>query len=374
MDKFTRKTSFEQWFSPISSKKIEELVEAYQLNYYTKKLHIASFLKLFVFAQLNETESLRAVSETLFSDDLQKATNLESISFSQLGRRLNQIPTEVFQELFLDLVARIHEESQYEQRRKTTTPLKIIDSSTLPLNLNNHKWAEFRKTKSGIKLHLRLVYVEKGCSYPDKAVLTNAKEHDRGQLEVLVDDKECMYVFDRGYLDYERFDRMTDDGYFFVSRLRKNAVTHSIETFHLPKESSVLSDEMISLGTAQSLAGNEFRLLKVMDSKGNELHLITNRFDLSADEIAELYKSRWAIELFFKWLKQHLNIKKFYAQSEQGVHNQVYIAMIVYCLYVLAQLNTNSSRTYLQISRLLKAAPWKSAHLWQRKIAGKAVP
>lgn len=374
MDKFTRKTSFEQWFSPISSKKIEELVEAYQLNYYTKKLHIASFLKLFVFAQLNETESLRAVSETLFSDDLQKTTNLESISFSQLGRRLNQIPTEVFQELFLDLVAQIHEKSQYEQRRKTTTPLKIIDSSTLPLNLNNHKWAEFRKTKSGIKLHLRLVYVEKGCSYPDKAVLTNAKEHDRGQLEVLVDDKECMYVFDRGYLDYERFDRMTDDGYFFVSRLRKNAVTHSIETFHLPKESSVLSDEMISLGTAQSLAGNEFRLLKVMDSKGNELHLITNRFDLSADEIAELYKSRWAIELFFKWLKQHLNIKKFYAQSEQGVHNQVYIAMIVYCLYVLAQLNTNSSRTYLQISRLLKAAPWKSAHLWQRKIAGKAVP
>lgn len=374
MDKFTRKTSFEQWFSPISSKKIEELVEAYQLNYYTKKLHIASFLKLFVFAQLNETESLRAVSETLFSDDLQKTTNLESISFSQLGRRLNQIPTEVFQELFLDLVAQIHEKSQYEQRRKTTTPLKIIDSSTLPLNLNNHKWAEFRKTKSGIKLHLRLVYVEKGCSYPDKAVLTNAKEHDRGQLEVLVDDKECMYVFDRGYLDYERFDRMTDDGYFFVSRLRKNAVTHSIETFHLPKESSVLSDEMISLGTAQSLAGNEFRLLKVMDSKGNELHLITNRFDLSADEIAELYKSRWAIELFFKWLKQHLNIKKFYAQSEQGVHNQVHIAMIVYCLYVLAQLNTNSSRTYLQISRLLKAAPWKSAHLWQRKIAGKAVP
>ncbi|HEY4532233.1 MAG TPA: IS4 family transposase [Kurthia sp.] len=374
MDKFTRKTSFEQWFTPISSTKLEELVETHQLNYYTKKLHIASFLKLFVFAQLNEIESLRAVSETLFSDDLQKATDLESISFSQLGRRLNRIPTDVFQVLFLDLVAQIHHKTHYAQRRKTTTPLNIIDSSTLPLILNNHKWAEFRKTKSGIKLHLRLVYVEKGCSYPDKAVLTNAKEHDRGQLEVLVDDKECMYVFDRGYLDYERFDRMTDEGYFFVSRLRKNAVTHSIEKFHLPKESSVLSDEMISLGTAQSLAGNEFRLLKVMDSKGNELHLITNRFDLSADEIAELYKSRWAIELFFKWLKQHLNIKKFYTQSEQGVHNQVYIAMIVYCLHVLAQLDTNSSRSYLQISRLLKAAPWKSAHLWLRKIAKKAVP
>ena len=374
MDKFTRKTSFEQWFTPISSTKLEELVETYQLNYYTKKLHIASFLKLLLFAQLHETESLRAVSVTLFSEDLQKATELDAISFSQLGRRLNQVPTEVFQQVFLDLVSQIHERSQYEQRRKISTPLKIIDSSTLPLNLNNHKWAEFRKTKSGIKLHLRLVYVEKGCSYPDKAVLTNAKEHDRGQLEVLVDDKECIYVFDRGYLDYERFDRMTDDGYFFVSRLRKNAVTRVIEPLELPEDSLVLSDEMILIGTTQNRAENVFRLIKVLDSKGNELHLITNRFDLSANEIAELYKSRWAIELFFKWLKQHLNIKKFYAQSEQGVHNQVYIAMIVYCLHVLAQLNTKSSKTYLIISRLLKAAPWKSAHLWIRKIAGKSVP
>ncbi|MCT6913485.1 MAG: IS4 family transposase, partial [Acinetobacter baumannii] len=175
------------------------------------------FLKLFVFAQLNETESLRAVSDTLFSDDLQKTTDLESISFSQLGRRLNQVPTDVFQQVFLDLVTQIHKKTNFEQRRKTTTPLKIIDSSTLPLNLNNHKWAEFRKTKSGIKLHLRLVFLEKGCSYPDQAVLTNAKEHDRGQLEVLVDDKECMYVFYRGYLDYKRFDLMTYYGYFFVS-------------------------------------------------------------------------------------------------------------------------------------------------------------
>ncbi|MBY0224149.1 IS4 family transposase, partial [Sporosarcina aquimarina] len=195
---------------------------------------------------------------------------------------------------------------------KRMTPLKIIDSSTLPLNLNTHRWATFRVTKSGIKLHLRLVFLENGCSYPDQAVLTNAKEHDRGQLEVLVDDKECMYVFDRGYLDYKRFDGMTDEGYFFVSRLRKNAVVRSLEHFELPEDSVVLSDEMIVIGTSQNRTENVFRLLKVLDSKGNQLNLITNRFDLPADEIAELYKSRWAIELFFKWMKQHLNIKKFY--------------------------------------------------------------
>jgi IS4 transposase len=225
--------------------------------------------------------------------------------------------------------------------------LKIIDLSTLPLNLNNHKLAKFRQTKSGVKLHLRLVFMEESFAYPDKTVLTNAVEHDRGQLKVLVDDKECMYVFDRGYLDYERFDRMTVDSYFFVSRLRNNAVTRVIESFKLPKESTVLSDEMVFIGTPQNRAENVFRLLKVLDSKDNELHLLTNRLDLDADEIAELYKLRWAIELFFKWLKQHLNIKKFYGQSEQAVHNQVCIAMIVYCLNVLAQLTpTVHKRTY----------------------------
>lgn len=374
MDKITRNTSFEQWVAPISNELFTEQVKAHCLDYYTKKLHMDSFTKLLLYAQLHETESLRAVSDCVFSEELQEATNLDSISFSQLGRRLRQVPTEFFQTIFLDLVAQIHGITDFQTRRKTTTPLKIIDSSTLPLNLNNHRWAEFRKTKSGIKLHLRLIFMENGCSYPDQAVLTNAKEHDRGQLEVLVDDKECMYVFDRGYLDYKQFDRMTDEGYFFVSRLRKNAVTRTLDRFKLPEGSSVLSDEMIVIGTVQNRSENIFRLLQVLDSKGNLLNLLTNRFDLSADEIAELYKSRWAIELFFKWMKQHLNIKKFYGQSEQSVHNQVYIAMIVYCLNVLAQLRTKSKRTYLQISRYLKAALWKPAYIWLRKIEEKNVP
>jgi len=167
---------------------------------------------------------------------------------------------------------------------------------------------------------------------------------------------------------------MTDDGYFFLSRLRKNAVVRIIETFSLPTNSKVLSDEMVVIGTTQNRAENMFRKLKIHDSKGNELILLTNRFDLSADEIAEIYKSRWAIELFFKWMKQHLNIKKFYGHSEQAVHNQIYIAMIVYSLNVLAQLHTKSNRTYLQISRYLKASLWKPAHIWVRKIKGKGVP
>lgn len=374
MDKFTRNNAFKQWLSPINQNLFDNQVQKYQLDYYTKKLFMKPFVSLLLHAQLHETESLQAISDGLFSEDLQRSTELNSISTSQLGRRLNKVPTSFFQSLFLDLVSQIHEKTHFNTRRKVTTPLKVIDSSTLPLNLRNHQWAEFRKTKSGVKLHLRLVFMDKGLSYPDQAVITNAKEHDRGQLEVLVDDQDCMYVFDRGYLDYERFDRMTDEGYFFVSRLRKNAVVRVIDTFSLPENSTVLSDEMVVIGTTQNRTENVFRKIRILDSKDNELTLLTNRFDLSADEIAEIYKSRWAIELFFKWMKQHLSIKKFYGHSEQAVHNQVYIAMIVYCLNVLAQIHTKSHRTYLQISRYLKASLWKPARIWVRKIKGKGVP
>ena len=371
MDKITRKTSFGQWFSPINLQLFEENVKTMKLDYYTKKLTTESFLKLLLFAQLQEIESLHALGDCLFDDQLQKGIDLDSISISQLSRRLNGINPDLFQRLFLDLVSQIHAKTHYT---KLVMPLKIIDSSTLPLNLTNHKWAQFRKTKAGVKLHLRLVFMEKGISYPEKAVMTTAKEHDRGQLEIMVDDKECMYVFDRGYLDYERFDRMTDDGYFFLSRLRKNAVIRNVYDFKLPKDTAVLSDQMVLIGTTQNRAENYFRLLKVIDSKGNELHLITNRFDLSAEEISEMYKSRWAIELFFKWIKQHLSIKKFYGQSEWAIQNQVFIALIVFCLHVLVQIETRSKRKTLQISRYLRVALWKPANVWLRKIEGKAIP
>jgi IS4 transposase len=110
-------------------------------------------------------------------------------------------------------------------------PLKIIDSSTIPLNLTNYKWATFRKTKSGVKLHLRLVFMDQQQVYPDKVAITTANEHDRNQLEVLVDDKEAMYVFDRGYIDYGKFDQFFDEGIFFASRLKKNAVVRTLESF-----------------------------------------------------------------------------------------------------------------------------------------------
>jgi putative transposase len=371
MDKITRKTSFGQWFSPINFQSFHQDVETMQYNRYTKKLTMDSFLKLMLLAQLEQSDSLHDLHDALLDDNVQKVVKFKSISVSQLSRRLNRIHPDIFQRLFLDLVVQIHQKTNYA---KIPMPLKIIDSSTLPLNLTLHQWAEFRKTKAGVKLHLRLVFMENGTSYPEKAIITNAIEHDKNQLEVLVDDKECMYVFDRGYIDYECFDRMTDDGFFFLSRLRKNAAVRVVYDFKAPENSSVLSDQMVLIGTTQNRAENYFRLIKIIDSKGNVLQLITNRFDLEPDEISDMYKSRWAIELFFKWVKQHVKIKKFFGQSEWAIHNQIFIALITFCLTVLTQLEAESKRTILQITRYLTRLMWRPAHQWIRKISGKTVP
>src|SRR5690625_2413485 len=210
-------------------------------------------------AQLQGFESLEAMSDALIDDGLQKVLGFESISKSQLSRKNNEVNPAILSRLFLELV---HQIKGVHFKNGKYMPLKIIDSSTLPLNLTNHKWAKFRKTKAGVKLHLRLVFMDEETVYTVKAVITTAKEHDRNQLEVLVDDKEAMYVFDRGYVDYERFDRMTDDGYFFVSRLKKNAVIREVETFSVPEDSTVLSDRMVYIGSTQNRQRMFFAYLK----------------------------------------------------------------------------------------------------------------
>ncbi|MDM8101712.1 IS4 family transposase [Oceanobacillus oncorhynchi] len=371
MDKNTRKNAFGKWIAPINFKKLFEQVTIHQQDTYTKKLTTEAYLKVMLYAQVHETEGLQALSDALLDGDFQKASGIESISASQLSRKNNEVNPSILATLFLDLVYQI---KSYENKAVKGLPLKIIDSSTLPLNLTRYKWAKFRKTKAGVKLHLRLVFMDKDTVYPEKAMITPAKEHDRNQLEVLVDDKEAMYVFDRGYMDYERFDRMTDDGYFFVSRLKKNSVTRKVYAFSVPPDSNVLSDQMVYIGSTQKHCENVFRLLEVMDTKGNPLRLIINRFDLEPEEICNIYRTRWAIELFFKWLKQHIKIKHFYGMSETALQNQIYLALITYCLHVLIQLETQSEKKLLRIVRWLKAALWKPAYLWLRRFEKRTVP
>lgn len=361
MDKNTLKTSFGKWVSPINFKKFDEIVNSHNQDRYIKKLTTQSYLLLMLYTHLKKLDSLHELEKALADDDLQAAAGFESISVSQLSRKNNAVNPMILSTLFMDLASQI---TGRKAPSRTGMPLKIIDSTTLPLNLNHFKWAEFRKTKSGYKLHLRLVFDENGSHYPDKEVMTNAKEHDRNQLEILVDDKEAMYVFDRAYVDYKRFDIFTDDGIFFVCRLKKNAVITVVEEFKIPKDTTIISDKMVFIGSSTNCTENVFRVIVILDEKGKEMRLITNRFDSSVEEISEIYRSRWAIELFFKWIKQHVKIKHFYGRSINAVKNQIYLALIFYCLTVLIQMETKSENSLLEITRWLKVKTWKESKHW----------
>ncbi|SEK55053.1 Transposase DDE domain-containing protein [Carnobacterium iners] len=156
--------------------------------------------------------------------------------------------------------------------------------------------------------------------YPDEFTLTNDVEHDTNQLEVLANQPEATDVFNRGYLDFKRLDTMHWQGYFFVASIKKNTQVRILETVVACKSESILSDQMVALGAQNSLT-SRFRLVTVQDENGRTLQFITNRFDCSSTDSAEMYQTRWQIELFFKPIKQHMTIKKFFSRSEKDVVN-----------------------------------------------------
>lgn len=365
MDKNNIISSFGKWIAPICMKKLQKKVEEIEQDKYVKKLTTKAYLLLFLHAQLHQRQGLREIADDVLHEDFQRELGLESISAAQLSRKHNRVDSTLLKDIFMHLVRQIYRLSSSIPNRRD---YKIIDSTTISLCLQKYPWAEFRKTKAGMKLHHRLAFVSPEDVCPEKVVMTPAKCSDRSQMEELIDEKGMTYVFDRGYNDYAKYDAYTDQGIFFVTRLKKNAAVRSICSFSLSKDSQVLSDEMVYIGTPQKRMENVLRLIKVIDSRGKQMEILTNRFDLSADEISDMYRHRWAIETFFKWMKQHVPIQSFYGTSEQAVMNQVYMALIAFCLLVLMKLETQVDHSLLQIQRWLKVLLWKSADQWIHRI------
>lgn len=291
MDKNTLFSSFGKWISSINSLKIQERIDELNQDKYVKKLTTKAYLLLFLHAQLHQRDGLRAIADDALHHDFQRELGFTSISAAQLSRKNKRVDPTILADIFMDLVQQIRSKSIFRSC-SVKNDFRIVDSSTISLCLNKYKWATFRKSKAGIKVHLRLVFVEENMVMPEKVVITSAKPNDRTQMEVLIDEKGAMYVFDRGYVDYEKWDSYCDQGIFLASRLKKNAVIRKLESFSLPEGSAIQSDSMVLVGTPQKRMDNVLRLIETTDSEGNPIQIITNRFDLDAEEIDEIYRSR----------------------------------------------------------------------------------
>lgn len=206
--------------------------------------------------------------------------------------------------------------------------------------------------------------MKEGWVHPEQFELSNASEHDHDHLNVFINEKWGTYIFDRGYLDFTQFDQMNWEGYFFVSRIKKNTAVHVQVHLEVPHESGIIRDQLVQLGKSTYLTGL-FRLITIERKHRSNLRILTNRMDLSAEDIGKMYQSRWQIELFFKHIKQHLTIKTYYSQSEQGVENQVILAMIVYLLTLLVKLELGLKQTLFQILRHLRALYYESFDIFK---------
>jgi len=361
MDKNTLFSSFGKWVSPIFSKRFfQDIVESDQ-DKYVKKLSTPAYLKLFLHAQIQQREGLRAIADDVLAKSFQRELGFTSISPSQLSRKHQQPHAALLHRVLSDLVKRIRSCSIPPTMKRD---FRIIDSTTITLCLETYKWATFRETKAGIKLHFRLAFLSSEDVFPETVQMTPARVNDRAKLDDLVDQTGSTYVFDRGYVDYTKFDEFSQRRIFFVTRTKKNAVIRYLHDRPVPQDGPITRDCLVEMGTMK----HPLRLVETKDTQGNPLTLITNRLELTAQEVSEMYRSRWAIETFFKWLKQHVRITSFFGKSEEAVMNQVLIALIAFCLLVLAKVFSASSANYLQIYRWLRAALWDSGEVWWDKL------
>jgi hypothetical protein len=354
MDKDSIKPTFFQLFEAINDKSFLKLVRTSKTDKYTKKLTTDKLITLVALAQLDQAKGLRVISSSLHNEDLKKSINLESISHSQLSRKLRDISPDIIKSLFNEIVRRVGSAVGVKRVSEELQRLYLIDSSTISMCLSLYNWAKFRKTKSGVKLHLRLVLCDQEV-YPDKAIITPAKPADRTQMDnLVVVEKDALNVFDRGYLDYKKFDNYCATGIRFVSRLKHNALVEILEEREVVQGSPIKHDRMVRLGKAGiTKMKYPLRQIETEDSNGNPVVIISNDFQMSAEEIADIYRYRWQIELFFKWIKQHLCIKHLYGTSPVAVENQILIALISYCLLKLLQLKVGYHGSLLTIKRLL---------------------
>lgn len=223
-----------------------------------------------------------------------------------------------------------------------------VDASTIDLCLSVFPWASFRKTKGAIKLHTQ---IDLHGPIPVFMRITDGSVHDVHFLDQIIFEAGSIYVFDRGYLDFKRLFRIEKAKAYFVIRSKKNTCFYVRKSRPVDKSTGLRCDQVIRLSSAKGKRDypQGLRRISFIDTEtGKRLVFLTNNFDLPAITIAIIYKSRWRIELFFKWIKQNLRIKTFYGTSENAVHTQIWIAICVYlmvaCLNKVHGINESLSR------------------------------
>ena len=344
---------FAQLIEFLNNDKFRRLVDKYDGNRYVKHLTCWNQLLALMFGQLCNRESLRDVIVALEahrSKCFHLGLGRKPIAKTTLATANQNRDYRIFEEFAFYMM------TQAKEKRATDIfklggKVYAFDSTTIPLCLSVFWWAKFRKKKGGVKAH---VLYDLEAQVPAFYHITTASVNDSKAMQEIPYETDAYYIFDRGYNNFKELYRIQRMESFFVVRAKSNLQYKCVKwKRRLPK--NILTDAEIELVVYKSRKDypENLRLVRYYDEEqGREFMFLTNAMDLTAQHIADLYKNRWQIELFFKWLKQHLKIKKFWGTTENAVRIQISAAITAYCLVAIVQHDMQLKRSTYEVLQI----------------------
>jgi hypothetical protein len=313
-----------------------------------------NLLQTMLYTQLTGKRSIRDICTGLSSVmNRWYHLGLTSLSRNNLSNSLAKRSHLVFEKIFYHLLTKVQCDmsGRKDKRFKFNNPLIAIDSTSISLCLNLCSWASFRSTKAGIKAHT-MYDIKKRI--PDFMVITEGRRHDHAAVCEMPIKEGSIYVMDKGYLCFKTLENIDKNQAFFVTRIKSNTKFKVIRKYKLTNKDITGDDRIVFTGQKSADYPHELRLVKYRDPiKKHVYAFITNNVDLAAGTIAAIYKSRWDIELFFKWIKQNLKVKSFIGTSENAVRIQIWTAAIAYLLMEYFRFRSRSSISLIDVFRIL---------------------
>ena len=352
----TGSTIFTQIMELLPWRRLQTCVSRYHGDYKVKTFKCAEHFRVMAFAQLTYRESLRDIETCLrvMGTRLYHMGIRSNVSRNNLSHANETRDWRIyadFAQILIDRAKILYADDQLGADLNST--VYALDATTIDLCMNLFPWARFRKTKSAIKLHALL---NLRGSIPEFIHISEGKLHDVNILDLLIPTPGAFYIMDRAYLDFKRLYHLHRERAFFISRAKKNFKCTRRYSHEVNKDTGVQCDQTVMLTTHYPSKNypEPLRRIRFYDSeKCKRLVFLTNNFELPATTIAELYKSRWHIEIFFKWIKQHLRIKSFFGTSENAVKVQIWTAVSTYLLVAIMKKELRLEQSLYTILQVL---------------------
>ena len=343
-------------------------VVRYQGEHKVKSFSCLDQYLCMAFAQLTYRESLRDIEACLRAqrNKLYHMGFRSTVSRNTLANANSVRDWRIYADFAQSLIAiarRLYADESFSVDMKDT--VYALDATTIDLCLSLFSWAPFRSTKAAVKLHTLL---DLRGNIPSFIHISDGKLHDVNVLDLLIPEAGAFYIMDRGYIDFGRLHRLHTAGSFFVIRAKSNLQVKRRYSLPVDRSTGLICDQIVVLTGFYSRQGYQAPLRRIRfndPDTGNRLVILTNHFDLPALTITELYRCRWQIELFFKWIKQHLRIKSFFGTSENAVKSQIWIAVSVYVLVAIMKKRMNLSASLYQILQILSLTMFERISLNQ---------